>query len=357
MNIIKILILFFAYFCTTVYSQVVHNIKAQIVIKPERDDIYHWKELLSHTNELANLGLTFVDSEPDVLLCNWVTKELLQTNIPIIILEINAAASLKNKTRKYLKYPQVKAVFKNRLLRDKNTYNAPHVQQTYFFSLVNDYAHLSDPRNYTPLSNALLDKIKLVIWDFNWSPFNKSKFSSLVFDHNINKEKPLDLFFAGRLLCNGKSMLQQFYNWHRTKAFEALHALSGVTCEIIEGRALPFAEYVEKTAQSKIIVSPWGWGEWCYRDFEAILNNAVLIKPDTSFVLSYPDIYQNYKTYVPCKPDFSDLEEKVHSILSNMNYYKTLTEKAKKNVIKSWQQYDQLLPRFVDAIANALKDE
>jgi spore maturation protein CgeB len=62
--------------------------------------------------------------------------------------------------------------------------------------------------------------------------------------------------------------------------------------------------------RSKICISPFGYGEICWRDFEAILCGCLLIKPDMSHVETNPDIFMAGQTYVPVKWDFSDLEEK-----------------------------------------------
>ena len=43
------------------------------------------------------------------------------------------------------------------------------------------------------------------------------------------------------------------------------------------------------------IVSPFGWGEICYRDFEAIIGGALLIKPDMSHISTWPDIFTQDK--------------------------------------------------------------
>lgn len=45
------------------------------------------------------------------------------------------------------------------------------------------------------------------------------------------------------------------------------------------------------------IVSPYGWGEICYRDFEAALGGALLIKPDMSHIKTWPNIYSNNMYY------------------------------------------------------------
>jgi hypothetical protein len=67
------------------------------------------------------------------------------------------------------------------------------------------------------------------------------------------------------------------------------------------------AEYDRELAGSKICISPFGFGEICWRDCEAILWGCLMIKPDMSHIATRPDIFVPYQTYVPVKWDFSDL--------------------------------------------------
>ena len=87
-------------------------------------------------------------------------------------------------------------------------------------------------------------------------------------------------------------------------------------------------EFNEKLLNSKICVACWGWGEWIHLDASAMYAGTILIKPDTSHVKMYPDIYKNNITYIPCKPDYSNLEEVIRNTLNN---YNKLIDMRKKN--------------------------
>lgn len=60
-----------------------------------------------------------------------------------------------------------------------------------------------------------------------------------------------------------------------------------------------------------------------------MLAGAIVIKPDTSFVETIPDIYQNDITYVPCKADFSDLKEKIQKVLDHWEEYREMRIKVR----------------------------
>lgn len=85
-----------------------------------------------------------------------------------------------------------------------------------------------------------------------------------------------------------------------------------VTSEVVKN-----SHYMRELAQSKICFSPFGYGEACWRDYEAILCGALLVKPDMSHVETDPDIFIPYETYIPVAWDFSDLAEKIDYYLVN----------------------------------------
>jgi hypothetical protein len=67
--------------------------------------------------------------------------------------------------------------------------------------------------------------------------------------------------------------------------------------------------YYEEMRRSRICVSPFGYGEICWRDFEAVLMGSLLVKPDMNHVRTEPNIFIPEETYVPVRWDFSDLAE------------------------------------------------
>jgi len=79
--------------------------------------------------------------------------------------------------------------------------------------------------------------------------------------------------------------------------------------------SMPFSDYRQLLLISKVCVSPWGYGEFCIRDYEALLAGAVLVKPDTGFATTWPDLRPG-EHYVPCRADFSDLEQAIDQALT-----------------------------------------
>ncbi len=77
------------------------------------------------------------------------------------------------------------------------------------------------------------------------------------------------------------------------------------------------AAFNYEAAHSKIILSPFGWGELCLRDFEAVFNGALLLKPDMSHLETWPDIFAPGETYVPFAWDAENLVEQAERYLSD----------------------------------------
>ena len=96
---------------------------------------------------------------------------------------------------------------------------------------------------------------------------------------------------------------------------------------------VPQNRYYLELEQSKIVYSPFGWGEVCFRDFEAVKAGAMLLKPDMSHLRTWPDIYIPYETYIPVKWDGSDLLQKAEQYLSD-------DAERQRIAINAWEQYN-----------------
>ncbi len=80
---------------------------------------------------------------------------------------------------------------------------------------------------------------------------------------------------------------------------------------------VPQKRYYWELADSKITLSPFGWGEVCFRDFEAILAGSLLFKPSMSHLITWPNVYIPYETYIPLAWDGSDLLEQTERYLQD----------------------------------------
>lgn len=319
---------------TGLKAQLIYNSSFKMAMK----DFERQKSLLE------KFGLNFVEKEPDVLLVisnKDIPTKLMRSKIPKIILETVDSASLDESTKKVLSHPTVKAVFKNSILKPSSLYKENGV---YHYNIINmiDYKKKSF-KNISPLD---LQKIQCVLWDYSHSALKKSFKALINKDVNYNKNRPIDIFFAGTIKEGEERGI------HRSKALTELNKLKKLNV-IATQDYIPKNEYYKLLRKAKIAVSPWGYGEWCWRDFEAIYSGAILIKPDTSFVKMIPDLYQNNLYYIPCKQDFSDLGKKISYVLKNYQKLKFMRKNAREFLIDSWD-FDKHAERFMTTLKKAL---
>lgn len=106
--------------------------------------------------------------------------------------------------------------------------------------------------------------------------------------------------------------------WYQAMRNDALRKIEGIAgLRVSPKTKVSRAEFMKELSASKLCFSPFGYGELCWRDIEAMATGAILIKPNMDHLETLPDLYQAGVTYLPCRWDFSDLENIVHNALSN----------------------------------------
>jgi hypothetical protein len=89
-------------------------------------------------------------------------------------------------------------------------------------------------------------------------------------------------------------------------------------------------------------LSPFGWGEMNYRDFEAILNGSTLLKPDVSHLETWPDVYIPEVTYAPVDWDGDNLVAQAERLLSDGRHRHTLASNARDAYVSALQRPDKV---------------
>ncbi|HKL86618.1 MAG TPA: glycosyltransferase [Treponemataceae bacterium] len=92
--------------------------------------------------------------------------------------------------------------------------------------------------------------------------------------------------------------------------------------------SVPQKQFNREAAHSKIVLSPFGWGELCLRDFEAVRCGALLLKPDMSHIETWPNVFIPEETYVPFNWDATDLISTVESLLADESKIKKIVRTA-----------------------------
>lgn len=96
--------------------------------------------------------------------------------------------------------------------------------------------------------------------------------------------------------------------YQRSKSREMLAMRNDINKPDINIR-VAYEEYVQECIDSLALLSPFGWGEICGRDFESFVFGDALLKFDMSHMVTFPNCYIENETYIPLKWDFSDFNE------------------------------------------------
>lgn len=287
---------------------------------------------------------------------------------PIIILQRSDSATIHSKAmRKMIKTSQVIGFFK--ITNFKNIYD-------HNLDLIGERRHLE-------YINQLKYKAEKQEIQFNEKELNKIKcalpaYYNFRFDHIRNVSDQNDIFsnkrnvyinFAGTVdyssswekgnfSCNKTNLL----NLHRKKAYNSVMNISSKYQNIQQhilshyGNFMNQPNYWQSLFNTKICISPWGYGEYNWRDFEAIYLGALLLKPDTDFIESYCDLYQKNIFYKTFKPDYSDFEKTCIDILNNFNSEEnTSIRKNALNTLKDNYNIEKICNRFAKQIKECLQ--
>jgi hypothetical protein len=197
---------------------------------------------------------------------------------------------------------------KKHVLRDRSAYDRPTRGDT---NLTDWYgAHYGEtlPAVHFELPAGFMDKL-LVGPSFVTAPYMLPRFFA-VSEAPVGGNRRYDLH--ARLGGVGTR------NWYEKMRADALgcvrklHDAAVTPQTFVNKRA-----YMRELGQSKVCFSPFGYGEVCWRDYEAVFSGALLVKPDMSHLETIPDVFVPHETYVPIRWDFADLGEVVSRYLAD----------------------------------------
>lgn len=263
-------------------------------------------------------------------------KKYFESQKPIIILErLDSAVTW---VREIDKYPQIVAVLKNRISRTNDINNAKlfcgryhahlittGLEKKYHIPITNNKKNKEDiaekfyntEQTWGKISDNAFSKIHAILWDFESSPLSKRM--NFYKQNNINYNERKNDVFCVHTIRGG------LIGKYREKAKNIVDSLKNNSIKVFTDNC-DSLNYQLQLINSKICIACWGYGEWTHNDGYAMYSKIVLIKPDCSYVKMDPDIYQPGTRYIPCKPDLSDLKEKIHYVLNNYSKFIPMLE-------------------------------
>jgi hypothetical protein len=334
---------------------------------PEREE-YRFDPLWGQRDRFFDEGifLCFRDPGPDLRIVELdaAIAELGRStngrfNTPIIIDEENDGAEVGDSvaTRSMLAHPDVKFWLKQNSFRDVALNNRGFATTQFHTDILNGIPefHVELPAHECsmPVSNEMASKIRVIplagVNDF------KSLYQQEI---DWSKARRIDVIFAGWVDYPASYLFHEvtrvLATRHRRAAIEQLARLRGLRVLLGINKMMELESYRAAMRDSWIAISPWGHGEFAFRDYEAILAGCVMVKPITDHVTTFaPDIYQSGKYYLPCKPDFSDLPQVIESIMTNKAHAINLARQAREDMLTA-NSPERIYDFYFDVFCQAL---
>jgi hypothetical protein len=195
---------------------------------------------------------------------------------------------------------------KKHIFRDRGQYLQRFVGKSNLTDFVHreyNYSFADDPhaKESRAVDSAHLNKI-IVGWNVALDSNIVELFTNVIANTEPMK-KNVDVMFRG-------NVPKDWLYYLRKDIEPSLRKLQSSFNVIIPKERVSRDEYFREMMGSKICLSPFGYGEICWRDLEAIMCGCLLIKPDMSHIETVPNIFRANETYVPVRWDYADLEEK-----------------------------------------------
>lgn len=242
--------------------------------------------------------------------------------------------------------PYVKRYYKFFLLKDKSQYR----NKLYGGRLFTDYYHekfrISDAQETPPELVGIVDTKYHSKLRSAWNP-------GFTFKQN-NKPNILNLFNYRFVSPTGKRPVPVTCRMNLNYGRETIRYQRERIAGVLKSMSVPLGKlsrrkYFKELSQSKIGISPFGWGEFAYRDFEIFIKGCLLFKPDMSHLETWPEFYIPNKTYVPFKWDFTDFKENIDQLLSQPRLIIEYAERG-QNLYKWYTESREVKELYIDRV-------
>lgn len=230
------------------------------------------------------------------------------------------------------------------LVKDRSFYQSPHRRHWFRHRYFGDFRFKNEKEfpliNYTPDEIAKFG----ISWNLGLIDWKTQTSSKLVrYTHILLRNSdfpewkaglPLnqrehDLMFRGNLF--GKS--HDACRLHRLQTYRIYRKEAKLRKTVPEG-TVSHSAYIKELSSSKICLSPFGWGEICYRDFESFQSRTLLFKPKMDHLDTFPDYYSS-NAFIEYDWAGKDLSEKISLTLDNISAYQEIADQG-------WEQFQKL---------------
>ena len=116
---------------------------------------------------------------------------------------------------------------------------------------------------------------------------------------------------------------------------------------------IDFNNFYKILSETKILLSLFGWGEVCYKEFEATVCGCSFIAPEMSNILTWPNIYKKNATYIPVDWNLNNLNSVLNMLIRNDDLRYKLVINAQNEIISVSKEngkrfLNKLFSRFIN---------
>ncbi len=242
--------------------------------------------------------------------------------------------------------PFVKKYVKKQFYKDKKVYFKKIEGGRFYTNYYIKKYNLKDYKDYDQelLDNSNFHKLMLgwnlgVAFFFDYINFSKLNYYLELFKFKYFKQRDYKMRLPFHFSSNEENkrydlislMNTNFYRnsvgYQRLKLKEILKNTKNVN-KVIEGR-LSKKKYYKTLKESKVSVGAYGWGEVCFREFEAITCGTAFMTADMSNIETWPNIYQEGETYLSYGLDFEKFNNNLEILINDTNLRKKLINNSR----------------------------
>ena len=266
-----------------------------------------------------------------------------------IVIERIDGGQIKNENRKLLKNDNIVAWVKMAYYPELALNNLSTVEGRIFTRLTAPKVRLTAPK--VRLTAKDMNKVTAGANFLHYHRHDKVASGKVDF----TKGRKIDVFYAGTMDYDKNTECGRIITKHRQDCVNKLKEVKknrkDLNIQIIEGRLLETDAYYAMMADSKLTISPWGWGSCAYRDCEGLLLGVDVIKPHNYSITTIPNIYDDTMWF--CNTDWSNLEKKIDKCLETYDARKDLREDISKNLME-WRK-PKTIAKMVKEIIKKVK--
>lgn len=304
---------------------------------------YNFKNIFKEQGDLLILIRKYHDGKTSDENIIYELQALRKNFTKIVYFDDSAATSIIF----FCAFPYVDQYWKRACLKNKEDYKKKlyggHIYSNFYykkFDLIDEDKYFINP---VASKDTQFNKLKLA-WNIGVGiyPVNNNS----ILDNYYNK---LRKFLTGISIISGASFLCNFYEKntkrvinelnHEVHLYKKVLKISSrfsdfnyrksvgfqrkLAIEMTRNDNFHLSGFLQKKDFTKEIfsvlgiLSPFGWGEVCYRDFEAVIAGAYLIKPDMSHLETWPNIYKD-DYYYSLDWNLSEIKN-LENILDNLD--------------------------------------